>query len=1047
MNYRIRMQALTLLLFLNFISAQDYNTTLIDHWGSGPCYAIAVEDSLSFMSSGSVFHVVDIRTPESPVLLNSLTFSSQIMEIAISGDLAYIAAGWAGLRIVDISDPNNLVELSPYFTPGIDLGTVDIYDNYAFIGFYNGGYEILDISDPNNLVTVYFSEDFWTRGFVFQEGFAYSVGSWIRILDISDISAPLDRGVFDLPRFTEGIDINGDYLYIAGPLLGLHIFNIANPDTILDLGGIYTGNSTRKVAVRGSFAYLAEHEEGLSVVDISIPTSPTLGASDAIGTAWSITIQDSLMHLGAGEEGLRLIDISNPTNPTEIGYFDSGAKSQDLVIRDELIYLANSFDGLTILDFSDSANISPISSLDTDGDVSGLDLSGDLAFLADEIRGLVAVDISNSLAPLEVGCLPSSGHPVAVTIQNNYAYVAQLSGGLLIVDIGDPANMVEVGHSLFLESVYSLDIKGSLLIVGLENAYKIIDVSDPTAPMTLNTSYIDRILDIDIEADLAYMAAERSGVRIVDFSDPENPFEVGFFDNDDYFSRVYGVQVDRGFAYLAEYLNGLRIVDISDPANAFETGYYNTGAAAVKVATWDRYAYVADRNDGVYVIQNDLVQESFWIDSLEALPGDTICVNVHSGLFSYTNFSACEIVFGGFLQSLEFVDVELGSSFLDTTNLLVEITYPGSFMQINLSGSEEYQGSGILLGLVFVVPESLASATIPITIESVLFDGADLLLETSNGVVSVLTPPAYGDVDWNGVIDYGDAELILNYLVGEVELDSLQLSVADVNLDQLVTAWDASLVYQFSDSVFLALPVDDSGPAFQASGDLSANDMAGVEPGSYLELPIYLNDANNILSFGGSIAYNSAMLGVLNGGFIWPESLSGFSFSSRVSNGLIQFAAASSVPMIADSLFTSLFFVVNHNFTPDSVTSVTLELLGFNGNTAFPPLEITFTGVVGLGSKIKYPDSFSLDQNYPNPFNPRTSICYTLPESSPVSLTITNIRGQQVKTFPHDLQTAGNHEVQWLGLDDLGDRVSSGVYFCRMSASGYIQTIKMVYLQ
>ncbi len=42
---------------------------------------------------------------------------------------------------------------------------------------------------------------------------------------------------------------------------------------------------------------------------------------------------------------------------------------------------------------------------------------------------------------------------------------------------------------------------------------------------------------------------------------------------------------------------------------------------------------------------------------------------------------------------------------------------------------------------------------------------------------------------------------------------------------------------------------------------------------------------------------------------------------------------------------------------------------------------------------------------------------------------------------------AGNYKVQWNGVDHSGDQVSTGVYFARLAAGSFSQTIKMVYLR
>lgn len=90
---------------------------------------------------------------------------------------------------------------------------------------------------------------------------------------------------------------------------------------------------------------------------------------------------------------------------------------------------------------------------------------------------------------------------------------------------------------------------------------------------------------------------------------------------------------------------------------------------------------------------------------------------------------------------------------------------------------------------------------------------------------------------------------------------------------------------------------------------------------------------------------------------------------------------------------------------------------------------------------------FQLSQNFPNPFNPTTTISYSLPEMSDVRLIVYDITGREVARIVNSQQTSGYHNVQWNGRDDSGNPVSTGVYFTRLEAGEYSQTIKMVYLK
>ena len=88
--------------------------------------------------------------------------------------------------------------------------------------------------------------------------------------------------------------------------------------------------------------------------------------------------------------------------------------------------------------------------------------------------------------------------------------------------------------------------------------------------------------------------------------------------------------------------------------------------------------------------------------------------------------------------------------------------------------------------------------------------------------------------------------------------------------------------------------------------------------------------------------------------------------------------------------------------------------------------------------------AFVLKQNFPNPFNPHTTVRYSLPEESPVEVSVYDTKGRHVKTLVDRRQKAGLHSVRWDGMDDDGRPLSSGIYFCRMVAGRYGETQKMV---
>jgi hypothetical protein len=88
------------------------------------------------------------------------------------------------------------------------------------------------------------------------------------------------------------------------------------------------------------------------------------------------------------------------------------------------------------------------------------------------------------------------------------------------------------------------------------------------------------------------------------------------------------------------------------------------------------------------------------------------------------------------------------------------------------------------------------------------------------------------------------------------------------------------------------------------------------------------------------------------------------------------------------------------------------------------------------------PAAFALEQNYPNPFNPSTTIRYSLPERSYVTLTVFNALGQRVATLEEGEKEAGFQEVRFDASS-----LASGVYLYRLTAGEYVQARKLILLR
>jgi len=88
------------------------------------------------------------------------------------------------------------------------------------------------------------------------------------------------------------------------------------------------------------------------------------------------------------------------------------------------------------------------------------------------------------------------------------------------------------------------------------------------------------------------------------------------------------------------------------------------------------------------------------------------------------------------------------------------------------------------------------------------------------------------------------------------------------------------------------------------------------------------------------------------------------------------------------------------------------------------------------------PTALRLYHNYPNPFNPSTTIRYSLPQRSHMSLAVYNTLGQQVVQLVNGEVDAGYHDVKFDASN-----LPSGVYLYRLHAGSFVETKTLLLLK
>ena len=317
--------------------------------------------------------------------------------------------------------------------------------------------------------------------------------------------------------------------------------------------------------------------------------------------------------------------------------------------------------------------------------------------------------------------------------------------------------------------------------------------------------------------------------------------------------------------------------------------------------------------------------------------------------------------------------------------------------------------------------------------------------DTEPGGVFVLS---YGDVTMNGTVTPFDASVILQYLVGSLELDDGQADAGDVTQDASLSALDAAIILQFTVGMVDDLPYD--GEMDLAAGGDVVITGGSVSPGDVFQMPILLDGGDNVRSYELELSYDPEVL--VYQSLVWDESVSGMTILDNQEDGNIRVSAAGLGAIESGSVVMGYVeFELMETFE-DYETTITMsrsrlneEAVVIDGSTAIYTNALLVVDEWGHGG---VPDVYALKQNFPNPFNPVTQIRYQLPEESVVTIQIYDIMGRVVRSLvSNEKELTGYHQVMWDGTNNYGDGVSAGMYLYVIQAGRFRDTRKMVLMK
>jgi hypothetical protein len=111
--------------------------------------------------------------------------------------------------------------------------------------------------------------------------------------------------------------------------------------------------------------------------------------------------------------------------------------------------------------------------------------------------------------------------------------------------------------------------------------------------------------------------------------------------------------------------------------------------------------------------------------------------------------------------------------------------------------------------------------------------------------------------------------------------------------------------------------------------------------------------------------------------------------------------------------------------------------------------KLTFSGITGINDPkfntvIK---NFNLLKTYPNPFRNSTSISYSLPNDGIVEISIVDLNGKVIKTYPGENQSPGEQTLTWDGTTSNNNKALPGIYICIVKFNDQLVSNKMLLIK
>lgn len=448
----------------------------------------------------------------------------------------------------------------------------------------------------------------------------------------------------------------GDRLLLAAAAdAGLVVFGLDSNGVPSEVGWLDTPGVARSIAIEGTYAYIADGESGLRIVDISEPTSPKELASYGQKYAWATVGPSHRLYAstyGSGPAGIDTLALDDPLVPVK----ETGTSLEASNTVTRLVVAHGRMYGIVIGKGIIFFQVQETGELVNPGWLPGIQTAQDIG-AGDDV---VAVAGPTGLRMFGVAADPLAevGHYMSIDRVLNFA----VSDGFLLtsdsvtdlritrrdaptrwppaVDAGmRSASAIAMGPGVFFVAYSLLDEPGA---AATEHGIRAATLSETGKLTILGRIRTDSVTtDMVVEGTLLYVVDSNAALRIIDVSQPTQMRELNRIASD---NQAWAVVLSGQHAYVAGGEDGLRVIDVSNPSAPRQISQLDTPGQARSIAVEGTYAYIADGEEGLRIIDISDPSAPAEVGALEEYKGAIEVLASRAALF-LTSRSATVTVF------------------------------------------------------------------------------------------------------------------------------------------------------------------------------------------------------------------------------------------------------------------------------------------------------------------------------------------------------------------------------------------------------------------